>query len=230
MKIVIYGASGMVGQGVLRECLLADDVETVTVIVRSALPDHHPKLKQLITADLVQPLSDYDMRHYEACFFCLGVSAAGKTEEQYSKLTYDLTLSVASRLVKVNPEMAFIYVSGAGTDSSMQGKSMWATVKGKTENAILALGFASAWMFRPAIIQPLYGARSKTTSYRIFYQLMTPVLPVLKLIFPHAILTTEDIGKAMLNAVRYGCDKVILEKEDISKLAKTERDRHRAGN
>ncbi|MBF7978780.1 MULTISPECIES: epimerase [Rahnella] len=223
MDILIYGATGMVGQGVLLECLRADDVKSVTVVVRSPLAESHPKLRQIVTTDLLSPFTTNEMSQYAACFFCLGVSSAGMTEAQYSKLTYDLTLDVASRLYRVNPAMAFIYVSGAGTDSSEQGKSMWARVKGKTENALLAKGFASAWMFRPGMIRPLNGARSKTTSYRVLYQILSPVLPLLKRLFPRAILTTEDIGKAMLNLVRYGNQKAILETEDIGRMAKFSR-------
>ncbi|CQI88500.1 Rossmann-fold NAD(P)-binding domain-containing protein [Yersinia rohdei] len=221
MKIIIFGASGMLGQGVVRECLLAADVSGVAVVTRQALAISNPKLQQIVTPDPTKfSLSREDIRQYDACFFCLGVSATGMTEEKYRQLTYELTLNVASQLQQANPAMAFIYVSGAGTDSSEQGKVMWARVKGKTENALLKLGFAHAWMFRPAIIQPLNGARSKTASYRIFYQLLTPLFPLLKYLFPTAILTTEDMGKAMLNAVRYGYDKPILEKGDISQLAK----------
>ncbi|MDN0092859.1 NAD(P)H-binding protein [Yersinia rohdei] len=221
MKIMIFGASGMLGQGVVRECLLAADVTDVAVVTRQALAISNPKLQQIVTPDPTKfSLSREDIRQYDACFFCLGVSATGMTEEKYRQLTYELTLNVASQLQQANPAMAFIYVSGAGTDSSEQGKVMWARVKGKTENALLKLGFAHAWMFRPAIIQPLNGARSKTASYRIFYQLLTPLFPLLKYLFPTAILTTEDMGKAMLNAVRYGYDKPILEKGDISQLAK----------
>ncbi|AJJ12338.1 NADH(P)-binding family protein [Yersinia rohdei] len=221
MKIIIFGASGMLGQGVVRECLLAADVSGVAVVTRQALAISNPKLQQIVTPDPTKfSLSREDIRQYDACFFCLGVSATGMTEEKYRQLTYELTLNVSSQLQQANPAMAFIYVSGAGTDSSEQGKVMWARVKGKTENALLKLGFAHAWMFRPAIIQPLNGARSKTASYRIFYQLLTPLFPLLKYLFPTAILTTEDMGKAMLNAVRYGYDKPILEKGDISQLAK----------
>ncbi|CQJ47132.1 Rossmann-fold NAD(P)-binding domain-containing protein [Yersinia rohdei] len=221
MKIIIFGASGMLGQGVVRECLLAADVSGVAVVTRQALAISNPKLQQIVTPDPTKfSLSREDIRQYDACFFCLGVSATGMTEEKYRQLTYELTMNVASQLQQANPAMAFIYVSGAGTDSSEQGKVMWARVKGKTENALLKLGFAHAWMFRPAIIQPLNGARSKTASYRIFYQLLTPLFPLLKYLFPTAILTTEDMGKAMLNAVRYGYDKPILEKGDISQLAK----------
>ncbi|ATM95528.1 Putative NADH-flavin reductase [Yersinia frederiksenii] len=221
MRVLIYGASGMVGQGVLRECMKAKDVETVTVIVRSPLPDQHPGLEQVVTDDLISPLADVSAAgNWDACFFCLGVSASGLSEEDYSRLTFKLTLDIASHLVRLNPAMTFIYVSGAGTDSSEAGRSMWARVKGKIENTLLGLGFASALMFRPAIIQPLDGIRSKTAAYRIFYTVLSPFLSILKRLFPDSVLTTEEMGKAMLNAVRYGCSKHVLEKEDISLLAR----------
>ncbi|MDN0093765.1 epimerase [Yersinia rohdei] len=221
MRVLIYGASGMVGQGILRECMKAKDVETVTVMVRSQLPDLHPGLEQVITDNLISPLANVDAAgNWDACFFCLGVSASGMSEEDYSRLTFKLTVDIASHLVRLNPAMTFIYVSGAGTDSSEAGRSMWARVKGKTENTLLTLGFASALMFRPAIIRPLDGIRSKTATYRIFYIVLSPFFSILKCLFPDSILTTEDMGKAMLNAVRYGYSKPVLEKEDISLLAR----------
>lgn len=221
MRVLIYGASGMVGQGILRECMKAKDVETVTVMVRSPLPDQHPGLEQVITDNLISPLADVDAAgNWDACFFCLGVSASGMSEEDYSRLTFKLTVDIASHLVRLNPAMTFIYVSGAGTDSSEAGRSMWARVKGKTENTLLTLGFASALMFRPAIIRPLDGIRSKIATYRIFYIVLSPFFSILKCLFPDSILTTEDMGKAMLNAVRYGYSKPVLEKEDISLLAR----------
>ncbi|MGB8927818.1 MAG: epimerase, partial [Pantoea agglomerans] len=180
MRVLIYGASGMVGQGILRECMKAKDVETVTVMVRSPLPDQHPALEQVITDNLISPLADVDAAgNWDACFFCLGVSASGMSEEDYSRLTFKLTVDIASHLVRLNPAMTFIYVSGAGTDSSEAGRSMWARVKGKTENTLLTLGFASALMFRPAIIRPLDGIRSKTATYRIFYIILSPFFSIL---------------------------------------------------
>lgn len=221
MRVLIYGASGMVGQGVLRECMKAKDVETVTVIVRSPLPECHTRLNQVVTDDLISPLAGLNAAgKWDACFFCLGVSASGLSEEEYSRITFKLTLDVASDLVRLDPDITFIYVSGAGTDSSEAGKSMWARVKGKTENSLLRLGFTSAQMFRPAIIWPLDGIRSKTTVYRIFYTILSPFFPALKRLFPNSIITTEEMGKAMLNAVRYGYGKSVLGKEDICLLAK----------
>ncbi|WP_421595659.1 epimerase [Rahnella sp. PD4] len=221
MRVLIYGASGMVGQGVLRECMKAKDVETVTVIVRSPLPECHTRLNQVVTDDLISPLAGLNAAgKWDACFFCLGVSASGLSEEEYSRITFKLTLDVASDLVRLDPDITFIYVSGAGTDSSEAGKSMWARVKGKTENSLLRLGFTSAQMFRPAVIWPLDDTRSKTTVYRIFYTILSPFFPALKRLFPNSIITTEEMGKAMLNAVRYGYGKSVLGKEDICLLAK----------
>lgn len=220
MKVIIFGASGMVGQGVLRECLQANDVENILSISRSPLLTS-PQLKQRIVEDLATfDVPPAELTGYDACFFCLGVSAAGMTEAQYSHFTYDLTMNIANRLAELNPNMSFIYVSGAGTDSTEQGKIMWARIKGKTENALQRLAFANVWLFRPAIIQPLQGIKSKTASYRVFYLLTKPFLPVARLLFPHAIVTTEEIGKAMLNAVRLGYPKAILEKDDIARLGR----------
>lgn len=221
MNVLIFGASGMVGQGVLRESLAAPDVESVTVVGRSPLALENPRLHQQIWPDLmaeerIATLPD----NADACFFCLGVSSAGMTEAQYSRLTYDLTLDIASALVKKNPAMTFIYVSGAGTDSSEQGKSMWARVKGRTENALLKLGFANVFLFRPGVIQPLHGAQSKTRSYRILYTVMAPLLPLLRKVFPDSVLSTQIIGNAMLNAVRQGYPKAILETADIARLGR----------
>ncbi|HMF53172.1 MAG TPA: hypothetical protein VK593_02400, partial [Edaphobacter sp.] len=145
----------------------------------------------------------------------LGVSSAGIPEEQYHHLTYDLTLAVAQPLARLNPNMTFIYVSGAGTDSTESGRTMWARVKGKTENALLRLPFKAAYMFRPGFIQPLHGITSKTKVYRIFYAITTPILPLLKMLFPKHIATTEEIGRAMLNVARHGFPKKILEASDV---------------
>lgn len=219
MKIIIFGASGMVGQGVLKECLLADDVKEVTVVGRKNLDIQNSKLKQVITADLHQ--TDYlnNIQNFDACFFCLGISASGLSEQQYHAVTYDLTIQIAKALETNPPNMTFIYVSGSGTDSSEQGKVMWARVKGKTENALLRMNFKAVYLFRPAIIQPLDGIQSKTKSYRLFYKIMNPILPLIKRLSPHSILTTSSIGVAMLNAVRSGYPTHILEVKDIAQLA-----------
>lgn len=198
MNIVVFGASGMVGQGVLRECLLDGRVDRVLVIGRTGVGIQHPELRELIQAD-PGDLSAVaaELAEYDACFFCLGVSAAGLTEDAYRAITHDLTLAVARPLAEANPELVFCYVSGAGTDSSEQGRAMWARVKGRTENDLLKLPFR-AYMFRPGFIQPLHGAVSKTRSYRILYTVLGPALPLLRRLAPNRITSTEQLAQAML--------------------------------
>ena len=219
MNILIFGASGMVGQGVLRECLLAPDVQSVVTIGRSAGGQQHPKLRELVHPDLLNYSAiETDLSGFDACFFCLGVSAAGLSEADYTRITYGYTLAAAETLARLNPQMTFTYVSGASTDSTEQGRSMWARVKGRTENALLRLPFKGAYMFRPGIIRPLHGARSKTAAYRIVYTLLGPLLPLLQRIFPQQITTTEQIGQAMLVVARQGAPKRVLEIRDIIAL------------
>jgi uncharacterized protein YbjT (DUF2867 family) len=217
MKLVLFGATGMVGQGVLRECLLDPGVELVTTIGRSATGQQHLKLKEVVHTDLWDfSALECELTGFDACFFCLGVSAAGMKEADYARVTYAITMAAAETLSRLNPQMTFIYVSGAGTDSSEQGRMMWARVKGKTENALLRLPFKAAYMFRPGFIQPLHGIRSKTTAYRVLYTLAKPLLPVLRWAFPNSILTTGQIGRAMLEVARNGAPKRILESNDIN--------------
>jgi uncharacterized protein YbjT (DUF2867 family) len=221
MNVLLFGATGMVGQGVLRECLLAPDVEKVTAVGRTAPGQRHEKLHPVIHADLFDLRAiESDLKGYDACFFCLGVSSSGMSEADYTRLTYDITISVARTLTPLSPEMTFIYVSGAGTDSTEKGRSMWARVKGRTENALLRMPFKAVYLFRPGMIQPLHGIRSKTPAYRILYSLMKPLLPVLRGLFPNAVLTTESVGRAMLAAARQGAPKPVLEAADIKALAK----------
>jgi len=206
----------MVGQGVLRECLVDPEVEQVLALGRRACGVENPKLLEIVRPELF----DYsDIEHelvgYDACFFCLGVSAAGMNEEQYTKITYELTLAAAETLAKLNPNMTFIYVSGAGTDSTEQGRSMWARVKGKTENDLLKLPFKAAYMFRPALIQPMHGIKSRTTAYRVGYAIAAPLFPVLKALFPRYVTTTEDVGRAMLRVAKQGHPNSILENDDL---------------
>src|SRR5262249_5205463 len=156
---------------------------------------------------------------FDACFFCLGVSSSGMTEEDYKRVTFGITIAAAEILSRLNPQMTFIYVSGAGTDSSEQGRSMWARIKGKTENTLLRMPFAATYMFRPGIIEPLHGVNSKTTAYRAFYMLTKPLLPLLRLGFPDYVLTTEQIGWAMLTVARHGFPKRVLESGDIRAAA-----------
>ncbi|MGZ2748707.1 NAD(P)H-binding protein [Burkholderia stagnalis] len=220
MNVILFGASGMVGQGVLRECLLAPDVETVLAVGRSELPLRHPKLRQLVRADLF----DYrdvagQLDGYDACFFCLGVSASDTDEAGFVRLNHDLPLAAAQALVERNPGMTFVYVSGSGTDSTEQGKIMWARVKGRTENALQRLGFRAVYLFRPGIIAPLNGERSKTRLYRLFYSGLGWAVAPLRRLFPNAILDTERVGRAMLQAVRDGGAQAIVEPVDINRLA-----------
>ena len=219
MKILLFGATGMVGQGVLRECLAAGDVDLVQTVGRTLTGVHDAKLRETIHPNLFDTAEMGDsLAGFDACFFCLGVTSAGMTEEKYSRLTYDLTTTVAETLSQLNPQMTFIYVSGSGTDSSEKGKSMWARVKGRTENALLRMPFRAVYMFRPGLIVPLHGIQSKTKSYRTFYSALKPVLPVLQRLFPNHMLTTEEIGLAMLIAARSGAPKPILEARDIRAL------------
>jgi hypothetical protein len=209
----------MVGQGVLRECLLDRDVEAVLTIGRNATGQQHAKLQEIISTDLFN-LSSIESRlaSFDTCFFCLGVSAAGMNEQDYRRLTYDLTISVATALVRLNPGMTFIYVSGAGTDSSERGRMMWARVKGKTENDLLNLPFRAAYMFRPGYIQPLHGIRTKTKWYGALYAVMAPLYPIWKRLLPKYVTTTECVGRAMINVARKGAPKRLLENQDINSL------------
>jgi len=219
MKVILFGATGMVGQGVLRECLLAGDVDNVLAIGRTGTGQQHAKLQEIVRSDLFD-LSPMESRlsGFDACFFCLGVSAAGMSEQEYRRVTYDLTISVAKTLVKLNPTMTFIYVSGAGTDSTERSRMMWARVKGKTENDLLKISFRAAYMFRPGYIQPLHGIRTKTKWYGALYAVMGPLYPIWKRLLPKYVTTTECVGRAMLNVVRHGAPKRFLENQDINGL------------
>jgi uncharacterized protein YbjT (DUF2867 family) len=220
MKVILFGASGMVGQGVLRECVLDADVEAVLSIGRSTTGQTHAKLRELAHGDFTNFTSiEGELSGFDACFFCLGISSAGMKEAEYRHVTYDFTLAAAQVLVRSNPSMTFIYVSGTGTDSSEKGSSMWARVKGETENALLRLPFNAAYMFRPGAIQPLHGIKSKTRLYRAAYVVMTPMWPVLRALFPRTTITTEQVGRAMLAVAKHGADKKLIENPDIARLA-----------
>ena len=210
----------MVGQGVLRECLLDPQVESVLAVGRMKTGQAHGKLREMVHPDLakLEPVAE-DLSPYDACFFCLGISAAGMKEADYNRITFDLTLSVARTLVTRNPGMTFIYVSGTGTDSSEQGRMMWARVKGKTENALLKLPFKSAYMFRPGYIQPLHGVHTKTAWYSVFYAVLAPFYPLLKH-FSGYVTTTECVGRAMIRVAREGFGKSILETGDINAVCR----------
>ena len=219
MNVVIFGATGMVGQGVLRECLLDPGVDRVVAVGRTAAGIVQLKFREIVLPDLMDlSAAEKDLSGFDACFFCLGVSSLGLTEPAYTRVTHDLTLSVARTLVGLNPQMTFVYVSGAGTESSEKGRSMWARVKGRTENALRGLPFRAVYLFRPGAIVPLHGVRSKTRWYRLFYALMRPLLPILQRLFPNAVTTTEQVGRAMLAVARSGYPAAVLETRDINRL------------
>jgi uncharacterized protein YbjT (DUF2867 family) len=219
VKVLVFGATGMVGQGVLRECLIDPSVERVVTVGRRATDDKHPKLGELVYPDLstLAPLEP-QLGGFDACFFCLGVSALGMSESAYTRVTYDLTMGIARTLLRTSPGLTFIYVSGAGTDSSERGRAMWARVKGRTENALLSLPFKAAYMFRPGLIIPLHGIRSSTRWYNAAYFVMKPFVPLLERVAPTTVTTTERVGRAMLAVARNGYPTHILEMADINRL------------
>lgn len=219
MKVIVFGATGMIGQGVLRECLLDPRVTEVVTVGRSASGRRDPKMREVVHADLsdlTAVAGEFDSA--DACFFCLGVSSAGLAEEAYRHITYDLTMAAARPLAAVNPDATFIYVSGAGTDSSEQGRVMWARVKGATENALFALPF-HGYAFRPGYIHPMHGATSRTRWYRLMYVVAKPLYPIVKRIWPDQLTTTEAIGRAMLAIAAGGWPKRILDPRDINAAA-----------
>ncbi len=219
MKVIVFGASGMIGQGVVRECLLDPEVEDVLSVARSSSGQQRSKFRELVHKDFFDfsPI-EKELTGFDACLFCLGVSSVGMSEEDYRRITFGITLAAAGTLVKLNPQMTFIYISGAGTDSTERGRTMWARVKGQTENALLKLPFKAAYMFRPALIVPLHGIKSKTLAYRISYALMRPLLPLMNILIPRYVTTTEKLGRAMLKAAKRGAPKTVLEVPDINSL------------
>jgi hypothetical protein len=217
MKVILFGATGMVGQGVLRECLRDDAVGSVLAIGRSSTGRTHPKLRELIHKDLFDfGAVGLDLQGYDACFFCLGGSSAGMNEVDYTRLTFDLTMGWAQVLARINPAMTFIYVSGAGTG----GKAMWAQVKGRTEDALLAL-FPSAYMVRLGALRAMHGEVSKTRWTRIGYAVSWPLLPLVRRIAPGAVITTEELGRAMIRIAQQGASRHVLESRDLQALGAT---------
>jgi uncharacterized protein YbjT (DUF2867 family) len=219
MKVLLFGATGMIGQGVLRECLLDPRVTQVRSIVRRPSGQLHPKLKEILHEDFLDfTSSEGDLSGLDACLWCLGMTSAGLTEEAYRRVTVDLTLAAATTLSRLNPAMTFCFVSGAGSDSTEQGRIMWARVKGQAENAVRRLPFKAVYVFRPGFIRPLHGITSRTTLYRILYRVMGPFLPLLRLVAPDSITTTERLAKAMIQAALEGAPKSVLEMADINRL------------
>jgi uncharacterized protein YbjT (DUF2867 family) len=219
VKAIVFGGTGMVGQGVLRELLIDPDVAQVLSVVRTPSGERHPKLRELVHRDFFDFTSvANEFAGYDACFFCLGATSAGKSESEYTRITYDITMAAAEPLARLNPGMTFLFISGQGTDSTERGRIMWARVKGKAENALLKMPFKAAYMFRPGLIQPMHGARSRTALYRIPYMIFAPVVPLLRRWFPQYVTTTEQLGRAMIVAAKRGASKRILESEDINRL------------
>jgi uncharacterized protein YbjT (DUF2867 family) len=217
MKVILFGATGMVGQGVLRECLLDAGVERVLVVGRSPAGQQHAKLREVLHKDFTDfSTIESDLAGYDACFFCLGVSSVGMDAERYRHLTYDVTMAAAKTLAALNPNMVFTYVTGRSTDSTEQGPVRWARVKGKTENDLLKLPFKAAYMFRPAGIQPLHGVRSKTGWVNAIYVVAAPLLSYLARTRPKFMTTSEKLGRAMIKVARDGYPKPVLESEDIN--------------
>ena len=219
MKVILFGATGMVGQGVLRECLLDPGVESVLAVGRSPTGQSSSKLHELRHDNFTDfSAIEPQLAGYDACFFCLGVSSVGMDEEKYRHLTYDITLAAATTLARLNPGMVFTYVTGRSTDSTEAGPMMWARVKGKTENDLLKLPFKAAYMFRPAGIQPLHGVKSKTAWVQAIYVVATPLLSYLTRVAPKYMTTSEQLGRAMIKVARDGFPKPVLESEDINNL------------
>lgn len=217
IRTIITGATGMVGEGVLHECLNHTEVESVLIINRKISGITHPKLKEIIHNNFFDFSNiEEQLKNYNACFFCLGTTSIGKNEEEYTKITFDITKALADKLVQHNPDMTFCYVSGKGTDSSEKGKLMWARVKGKTENYILNLGFKDAYAFRPGIIEPAKGLKNTIKYYKYFSFLF----PVIKFLFSKHICSLKEIGLAMINSTIKGYNKKVLEVEDIKVLAR----------
>jgi uncharacterized protein YbjT (DUF2867 family) len=219
MKAIIFGATGMVGQGVLRECLLDPDVEAIRTIGRTPTGQKHEKLRELAHANLLDfSAVAGELSGYDACFFCLGITSAGSTQTEYERITYAIPVAAAQTLVGLNPGMTFVYVSGAGADSSEKGRTMWARVKGKAENALLAMPFPAVYVFRPAFIHPLHRIRSRTKVYNALYAAIGPLVPVLKALAPGYVTTTEQLGRAMIAVAKHGVNKRVLESSDISQV------------
>lgn len=217
ISVIITGATGMVGEGVLLECLDHPDVEQVLMVNRKHYDAQHTKLKELIVPDFMDlGMVTGELKGYDACFFCAGVSSVGMKEDEYRRLTYDLTLNFARTLADVNPDMVFTYVSGSHTDSTEKGKTMWARVKGKTENDLFKLPFKKVYAFRPAVMKPTHGQKSIKTMYKIIWVLY----PLFRLLIPGQSTTLHVVGRAMINSVLEGYPKPILEVEDIKILGK----------
>ena len=220
VNVVLFGATGMVGAGALTECLADSRVRSVVALTRSPIGRSHPKLREMRRSDFFH-YNDCrsEFAACDACLFCLGVSSIGMNEESYTRLTYELTLAAAQALVAANPRMTFCYVSGVGTDSTEQGRQMWARVKGRTENALLALPFKASYMFRPGYIQPIDGVRSRTGWVQGVYTVVAPLYPIIRRLLPNATTTTANLGRALIEVAASGYPRRILYSADFNRLA-----------
>lgn len=217
LQVIIFGATGMVGEGVLHEALLDPGVSAVLVIGRRPCGVAHQKLQEVLHTDFYDYTAiEPRLSGYDACFFCLGATSIGKNEAEYRRLTYDLTLAAANALVRANPRMAFCYISGAGTDSTEKGKSMWARVKGKTENDLMKLSFRAVYAFRPGFIKPTPGLKNAF----LFARVLSPLYPVFRRLTPGWVCTLKDLGRSMIQAAGDGYGKQILECQDIEALSR----------
>jgi uncharacterized protein YbjT (DUF2867 family) len=221
MRVLLFGATGMVGSAALIECLDDARVTAIVSIVRRPSGVTNAKVREVIHKDFVNFTAiQSEFANVDACFFCLGVTAAGKSEAEYTRLTYDITMAAARALVAVSPNATFCYVTGAGTDSSEKGRSMWARVKGRTENDLLALPFRAAYMFRPGAIVPLKGVRSSTPLYQFFYVVLSPFMGLLRRAFPNQVTTSVELGRAFISVSANGYPKKILDPADINVAGK----------
>ena len=220
MKVILYGVTGMVGQLALQACLKDVQVERVTAVVRKPTQNHHSKYEEIVRTDISDLAGLEDrLTGYDVCLYLIGVSGSGMSEQEYRRITYDMTIRVAEQLIVWNPAMKMIYISGMGADSTETSKEMWARVEGKTENKLLSMPFGAAYMLRPAAILPVHGVRSQTKQYRLIYTLVKPINPLLKRL--NAVITSEQLGQVMVHLAKTGSTKEVLEKEQLKKIALT---------
>ncbi len=222
VRVVIFGATGMVGRGVLKECLDDHRVEDVLVVGRRECGERHTKLREVLHDDFFDYSSiQTELADRDTCFFCLGVSSVGQDESSYTRLTYDLTLSAAEALLRTSSRTTFIYVSGAGADSTERSRSMWARVRGRLENKLLAMPFQAAYVFRPGYVQPMRGTKSRVFLYRIVHRAVSWTYPVLRRLFPRAVTSTVAIGRAMIAVAESGYESRVLESDAINAAARS---------
>jgi len=226
MKIILFGGTGMIGSGALIECLAHPDVEAVLSVGRRATGVKHSKLEELIHLDFLNYADVAErFRGYDACLFCLGVSAAGMSETEYTRIAHDFTIAAAEAFFAMRPGGTFCYISGQGADSTERGRVMWARVRGRLENRLLAMGLGPVWIFRPGFVQPVKGVRSGTTLYRVIYAMLGPVYPLLDRVAPKHVTTSERLGLALVGAAKGGAPEPILDNAAINALAAAERER-----